>query len=307
MHEIQAFPKQGFWYQGNTHAHTNRSDGKLSPQELIDRYRRVGHHFTAITDHRIYSDFRKLSDEHFLVLPGIELDVLDPSDEAVCHHLVGLGLPGQNRFMHNQRIDYDGNATAQDLQRILAANGQLCIYAHPNWSHMHQEMLPKIDGLWAMEIYNHTCEVNHACGESSSHYDRTLRAGKQIFCLACDDAHQNKGPDLGGGFIRVKAPSLTEEDLFNSLLAGAFYATQGPSIKRFDIVDDTAVLETSGCRTLAFSSNRHRGYAQTNDCEELTHLEMKLDGSEAYVRALLIDRQGRKAWSQPIWLDEERT
>lgn len=38
-------------YKANLHTHTTRSDGSLSPQEVVDRYHTLGYKILAITDH----------------------------------------------------------------------------------------------------------------------------------------------------------------------------------------------------------------------------------------------------------------
>jgi len=38
-------------YKANLHTHTTRSDGSLSPQEVVDRYHALGYKILAITDH----------------------------------------------------------------------------------------------------------------------------------------------------------------------------------------------------------------------------------------------------------------
>ena len=45
------FDKPGQFYRGNTHAHSTRSDGSLSPAELASTYRDRGYDFIAVTDH----------------------------------------------------------------------------------------------------------------------------------------------------------------------------------------------------------------------------------------------------------------
>ncbi|MEK6530721.1 MAG: PHP domain-containing protein, partial [candidate division NC10 bacterium] len=45
--------------KGNLHTHTHLSDGLLSPEAVIARYRALGYDFLAITDHddRIGEDY----------------------------------------------------------------------------------------------------------------------------------------------------------------------------------------------------------------------------------------------------------
>ena len=75
------------FFKGNTHMHTTRSDGRLSPQDAIARYARAGYDFIALTDHRTVSPER--IEQGVLVLSGVELDYR--LDVQVVH-ITGLGL-----------------------------------------------------------------------------------------------------------------------------------------------------------------------------------------------------------------------
>ncbi len=52
-------------YEANLHTHTTRSDGRLSPQDVVDRYHNYGYKILAITDHNEvtfpWTSFSKLS------------------------------------------------------------------------------------------------------------------------------------------------------------------------------------------------------------------------------------------------------
>ena len=60
------------YFKGNLHAHTTRSDGRKSPEDVIAEYAANGYDFLALTDHwRIGSESRY---ENMLLMPGIEYD-----------------------------------------------------------------------------------------------------------------------------------------------------------------------------------------------------------------------------------------
>jgi len=65
--------------KGNLHAHTTFSDGRLTVEEVVSRYRDIGYDFLAITDHEdlIQPDYwvsLPPSDDKMIILPGVELD-----------------------------------------------------------------------------------------------------------------------------------------------------------------------------------------------------------------------------------------
>ena len=70
--QANPFAAPGQWYKGAVHVHTTRSDGQLSPQEVMKAHREKGYDFLAITDHNTITDLSGLSDETFLNIPSVE-------------------------------------------------------------------------------------------------------------------------------------------------------------------------------------------------------------------------------------------
>src|ERR1051326_2820062 len=47
-----SYLEAGFtWLRGNLHTHTTRSDGALTPEEVLATYENLGYDFLAISDH----------------------------------------------------------------------------------------------------------------------------------------------------------------------------------------------------------------------------------------------------------------
>ena len=63
------------WFKGNLHAHTELSDGALSPARVVEIYKKHNYDFLAVTDHDLYDACPELSDEDFLILPGGEFAI----------------------------------------------------------------------------------------------------------------------------------------------------------------------------------------------------------------------------------------
>ena len=80
----------GNWYKGNLHMHTTVSDGTLSPEEAVARYRAAGYDFVALTDHRTVNP--PWEDEDFLILSGAEYDTGDPVGDMPLFHILGIGM-----------------------------------------------------------------------------------------------------------------------------------------------------------------------------------------------------------------------
>lgn len=93
------------------HTHTTRSDGALTPGELIDRAREAGIGILAITDHNYTEDLTALREANpdMTLIQGAEISCLydAPSGREVELHVVGLGFDRDNErirqvLAHNQ-------------------------------------------------------------------------------------------------------------------------------------------------------------------------------------------------------------
>ena len=93
---IKGFTNDKNWYKGNLHCHSTNSDGKLSPMEVAQLYKKNGYNFLAISDHDIYSDYRQeLNSDNFIILPAMEASAVlfkEPGrQERLCiHHMQAL-------------------------------------------------------------------------------------------------------------------------------------------------------------------------------------------------------------------------
>ena len=69
------------------------SDGKLTKEQIKEEYQKRGYSIVAFTDHRTYGCHPELTDENFIALAGIEVDVSENPEKcggwphAKCYHL----------------------------------------------------------------------------------------------------------------------------------------------------------------------------------------------------------------------------
>ena len=289
------------WYKGNTHTHSTVSDGRLDPKVLATLYREAGYDFLAITDHDIYGIYEEMNTDNFIVLPGAETQLPNTRPGRWgCHHIVALGIPGKNQFTHGQRVPYDNTWSAQKLVDFLRSNGNLAVYAHPNWSHSDMVELESLKGILGMEIYNFTTEKLFGCGYSCDYYDQLLWKDKKPYCIASDDSHQ-KVCDYFGGFIMVNASALTHENIIMALLEGRFYASSGPLLYDIYREDGMVYIKCSPCRAIQMLSNGHPGSVCRAEEGYVTHASFKIPEKASYVRFVCKDAVGCCAWSNPIW------
>ncbi|MEE1042931.1 MAG: PHP domain-containing protein [Clostridia bacterium] len=68
-------PDTGEFYKANLHVHSTLSDGRWLPQEIKKAYMERGYSIIAFTDHNILIPHHDLTDENFLALTGVEIDI----------------------------------------------------------------------------------------------------------------------------------------------------------------------------------------------------------------------------------------
>ena len=68
---IDLLKQNGPWFKANLHSHSTLSDGKMTPQELKERYKSAGYSILSITDHSKYTWHQELEDPDFLPVGGV--------------------------------------------------------------------------------------------------------------------------------------------------------------------------------------------------------------------------------------------
>ncbi len=331
------FSGSGNWYKGNLHTHSTVSKGMLTPEQLKTLYRQHGYAFLALTDHTIYRYHSELNDPDFLFWPGAEpktVSYQSPDSPGFCPHYHYLALQDENAVWNAATRPHfvDGEAieksfcdrselqkAAQERINLLRAAGNLVTVNHPVWSRLYLEDLLALDGYFAMEIYNtHSAIDGHDCGEASLLWDMLLRRGKRVFAIATDDCHmKNKstkpasifqpddpGCDACGGFVCVKADSLTVDALARAMKTGRFYSSTGPTLTGFSVQDGLVRMDCSPVQRIDFVTYERRGGAIAAHGDTLTHGEYRLHGDELYVRVQCTQRDGSRLWTNPIFLSD---
>ncbi len=303
--ELRTLYKDGNYYKGNTHSHTTISDGGGTPTEVVKAYKTAGYSFLAMTDHLVYGFDTAFNTDEFLVLPATELDTMVNG----IHHIVAIGHPDQTQYKHGYRFDWKiiRSMTAQQIIDEINAHGNLPILAHPYWSKVDYSDEKDLRGLFAMEIMNNVCETTWRSGNAEFFFDHFLWDKNYMMCIGSDDLH-DMGRDLFGGFITVKCPRLTYDDLFDALKKGSFFASysrtgnKAPIIKDFYIKDGAIFLDCSPCDRIFFKSNSSQKPFYNNNGDLYSHAEWSTQSGHEYVYAVCVDADGNISWTQPILL-----
>lgn len=315
MKDYRFWPEAGNFYKANLHCHTVISDGKLTKEEVKAAYQEKGYSIVAYTDHMIYDYHKELSDDDFLAIAAIEVNVNEENKPDYNHtktyHLNFYDQhPEIPKSVPLPEFAYDDINALNDYLKEISDMGFLICYNHPYWSLQDYDDYKELEGLFAFEIYNHGCEHDGLYGYQPQSYDELLRTGKKMFALATDDNH-NSFPldhplsDSFGGFVMVKAQDLSYEHVMEALRAGDFYFSMGPEIHDAYIKDGVLTVKTSPVEKIyVLQDGRDTYHEVAAPGETLTEASFPLRGTEAYVRVVIQDSQRRCAGTNPCFVQE---
>jgi hypothetical protein len=305
------------WYKGNTHTHTLNSDGDSTPDEVVRWYRENGYQFLVLTDHNYLTSVEGLNalhgaDEKFLVIRGEEIS---DQFEKKPIHLNGLNV---ERLVQPQ----GGKSVAETIQRNVDAIRQalgIPHINHPNfrWAITREEM-QQVERYKLFEIFNGHPFVNNEGGGGvpslEQIWDYLLFGGKQVYGIAVDDAHVFKRPwdrraaRPGQGWVMVRAEGLKPQALFAAMERGEFYASTGVELEDYQATEKSIAIKikedpTSKYRVqfIGKGNNPYQGGRLLKE-EISSPATYQIRGDEGYVRAKIIDSNGKIAWTQPIMI-----
>lgn len=307
MKRQQAFIGTEPVLKGGLHCHTTRSDGKGDPGDVIRLHDQNGYDFLAITDHRIYNYENYAPEVPITILPGMEFDNTFVRDHGFrCFHTVCIGPKKEdgNGYEQDQRLESGKAKNQEEYQPYLDeihANGNLTVYCHPEWSSTPARYFEKLQGNFAMEIWNSGCVIEDDMDKDAAYWDELLGQGQQIYGVATDDGHGMH--QHCKGWVMVRAENNVNA-ILKSLKEGKFYSSCGPEIYDFYVEDGKAVVECSPACRIRFHSDMHptRIY-RGEEGAAITRAEHNLKDSYRYVRAVVIDEQERFAWTNPIFIN----
>jgi hypothetical protein len=299
----------GIWYRGQLHTHTLNSDGDSTPDDVVRWYREHGYNFVVITDHNYLTNVDGLNalhgaDDKFLVIRGEE--VTDRFD-AKPIHVNGLDPasfikpPGGNSVVTMVQNMVDAIRSARGVPSIN----------HPNygWAISGDE-LAQLQRTRLFEVFNGHPLVNNLGGggipDLEETWDRILSSGKLLYGIAVDDAHFFKRPEdttvprPGFGWVHVRAPRLGARAIVEALERGDFYSSTGVELQSID-TSPTALtiavkVDRSSKYRIQFIGRRGSILAEMTS----SPATYAFKGDEGYVRAKVIESNGKVAWIQPV-------
>ena len=312
MKRQQAFGGTEKMLKGGLHCHTTRSDGRGTPEEVIRLHYENGYDFLALTDHRNYNYINYAPDLPITIIPGMEFDnTFDGTGGFRCFHTVCIG-PEKDKGNGYEQDEKPASGKAKDQFEYqpyldeIHEKGNLTIYCHPEWSSTPARYFEKMKGNFAMEIWNSGCVLEMDMDADAAYWDEILGQGTVIYGVATDDGHSMSHHCKG--WVRVRAADNSVGAILEALEAGAFYSSAGPEIHDFYVEGTKIVVECSDAATVRIHSDKHPARVKRSADGTMTRAEFEMGDwfkTYAYVRAVVVDKDGKKAWTNPIWLDKE--
>ena len=313
--------------KGQLHLHTNNSgDGHQTPSEVVAWYEARGYDFIVFTDHNFVTLDTGASE--LLALPGAELTAnlehCEPSLPGLTCNLhvnalfvdpalLDQVLPADGSV---QRLDVYSHALAQ-----AAALGALAQINHPNFRYgADGALLTRLAhrGARLLEIANEASDsgnegdTDHPSTEVL--WDEVTTAGETLFGVATDDAHDftpdaaeraaRGEPVFPGdlGFVMVRA-SKDPASIRAALERGDFYASTGVMLARLETAAGVLALEAQGVGVHQFKFIGEGGRVLATSTGHTARFTLA-GAASGYVRAVVTDERGRRAWTQPLRLSQ---
>lgn len=304
---LSAFDAPGTFFRGNLHTHSTLSDGYLEPREICRRYRDEGYDFLCLSDHFIgnfdypIADTTSYRTADFTTLLGAELHSGAMANGALWH-ILAVGLPLD--FAAPKAPGFSpvpGQETGPEIARRARDAGAFVAIAHPQWSGLAIEDARSLDAAHAVEIYNHECALSSDRGDGMHLLEVLLSEGRKLNLIASDDAHSHL-PDEFGGWVQVKAVENDPVMLLDALKRGDYYSSQGPELLHVEIRDTEIFVACSEVSTVFV-----QGYGtavRAKHGQRMSNVRIPLERFEKcpWIRVTVVDRDGKHAWTNPIWL-----
>jgi predicted metal-dependent phosphoesterase TrpH len=248
------------WFRGNTHTHSDLSDGDSPPEEVVDWYVEHGYDFLFMTDHDVLipeERLARLGQRGISVLQGEEITMA-----AV--HVNGLDLSEaippliRGSAPLEAELARTVSAAARIRYAVEAVHAQRghAVVNHPNyfWA-VSARSVVEAGGADSIEVFNgHSAEESRGDAEHPSAeaiWQSVLDAGILMYGVASDDSHHFKRwgeaySNPGRGWIYAEAASSRPADVLEALRAGRFYASSGLELASYRVESDAVCFELAG-------------------------------------------------------------
>lgn len=324
-------------FKANLHCHSTLSDGRLTPQELIDAYRAHGYSVLAITDHESPRDHSALSTDDFVLLTGYEayirpdpqcrydvysseihlnLFAKDPHNEtlicynpAYCKYLTPAEQANLKTAGSQRTREYTV-AYINEFIQTARDNGYLVSYNHPTWSMEDEARILSYEGCFSMEMLNGDSRLRSGLEYNGALYNTLLRHGKFPFLHAGDDNHnarpfESPHSDSFLAWTMILADELSYDTVIHAMENGDMYPSEGPL---FDSVCFDGERVHIACSPVSLIcchvGGKAPAFARALEGDALTHVALPVPKDARYLRISLTDACGRHADTRAFTREE---
>ena len=102
----------------------------------------------------------------------------------------------------------------------------------------------------------------------------------------------------------VKSNKNSSDSILESLKEGAFYSSQGPDLVDIEIETGSVEVHSTPVTTVIIQGQGSAYVAQHGEALVSTQLSLERLKKSPWLRVTVIDHNGKRAWSNPIWRHE---
>lgn len=324
-------------YKANLHSHSIISDGKKTPQEIKEMYKKNGYSILAITDHEVPRNHSYLTDEDFIMITGYEtyirnnkdciydiydkevhinLFARDPENEAVvCYN------PRYCKYLpeeEKEKLKKVGSQKPREFTveyineyiRTAKENGYIVAFNHPWWSMADEADSLAYEGFFSMEMCNYGSYLSSHLEYNAALYDKMLLKGKKLFCHSADDNHNSRPADAPnfdsfGAFTMIMPKEFTYGSIIEAMENGEMYSSMGPLFKEVYMEGNKIHIECSDVeRIMVFTGSKKPKSQFANVGETINCADFEIDDRAKFVRVSIVDKYGRFADTRGFFRDE---
>jgi predicted metal-dependent phosphoesterase TrpH len=297
------------WVKGNTHAHTNNSDGNETPRRVMRWYQDYGYQFLMLTDHNMITETKALDS--------------DQNDDFILIRGEEIGITFQKRHVHvcsfnpeRPAVALPGATVAETLQNVIDASrlsGGLPQINHPQrrWS-LEASDIKGLRNVCLFELLNLQRESNNiaAGGKPGMEelWDTLLTSGMVLYGVASDDSHEFLGDfsankaHPGKGWVMVRVNELTPKAVCAALEKGDFYASTGVELTEVQITAHEYRLAIKPAYDAVFTTLFIGKDGKILSRVDGLNAAYVFKGDELYVRAKVLASTGELAFCQPTFI-----
>lgn len=223
---------------GDLHIHTTASDGFYDACEIGKKAKELGLDFIGLANHNNFSEN--------LNLPHIDGLTFIPAVEWTHYkghmNFFGVKEPFENSFIANSEDEMkEIVAHARSLGAVISVNHPKCSICPYLWENEDFDML---------EVWNGPMRPTNIRGHK--YWTELLRQGRKIPIVGGSDYHKPHMPvKLGNPVTGVYSPSMSSDDIIDSLKKGHAFVTSGTGGVKLNLrsgkamMGDTVTLNTA--------------------------------------------------------------